>query len=147
MGQRAVPDRDALRGIPGSIPSCSVTCTCSTAKSISAAIATSSPVVTSISPILFRLDPVISLEAATTIRQYEVTVNFSGPASHLTMSYRSDPPLPSSDIIALLALGQTGEESRLRGLPAVQTPGTGATTLLSEPSLRSLAGAFSASLA
>ncbi len=61
----------------------------------------------------FRLDPVISIEAATTIRQYEVTVNFTGPASHLTMSYRSDPPLPSSDIIALLALGQTGEESRL----------------------------------
>jgi len=88
----------------------------------------------------FRLDPVINLEAATTIRQYEVTVNFSGPASHLTMSYRSDPPLPSSDIIALLALGQTGEESRLRGLPAVQTPGTGATTLLSEAISSQLGG-------
>ena len=88
----------------------------------------------------FRLDPVINLEAATTIRQYEVTVNFSGPASHLTMSYRSDPPLPSSDIIALLALGQTGEESRLRGLPAVQSPGTGATTLLSEAISSQLGG-------
>ena len=65
----------------------------------------------------FRLDPVINLEAATTIRQYEVTVNFTGPASHLTMSYRSDPPLPSSDIIALLALGETGEESALRSAP------------------------------
>jgi translocation and assembly module TamB len=88
----------------------------------------------------FRLDPVINLEAATTIRQYEVTVNFSGPASHLTMSYRSDPPLPSSDIIALLALGETGEESRLRGLAAVQTPGTGATTLLSEAISSQLGG-------
>jgi translocation and assembly module TamB len=80
----------------------------------------------------FRLDPVISIEAATTIRQYEVTVNFTGPASRLTMSYRSDPPLPSSDIIALLALGQTGEESRLRGQPTGQTSQSGATTLLSE---------------
>jgi translocation and assembly module TamB len=88
----------------------------------------------------FRLDPVINVEAATTIRQYEVTVNFSGPASHLTMSPRSDPPLPTSDIIALLALGQTGEETRLRGLPAVQTPGTGATTLLSEAISSQLGG-------
>jgi translocation and assembly module TamB len=88
----------------------------------------------------FRLDPVINIEATTTIRQYEVTVNFSGPASHLTMSYRSDPPLPSSDIIALLALGQTGEESQLRGLPTGQTPQSGATTLLSEAISSQLGG-------
>jgi translocation and assembly module TamB len=88
----------------------------------------------------FRLDPVINVEATTTIRQYEVTVNFSGPASRLTMSPRSDPPLPSSDVIALLAMGQTGEETRLRGLPAVQTPGTGATTLLSEAISSQLGG-------
>jgi translocation and assembly module TamB len=88
----------------------------------------------------FRLDPVISLEATTTIRQYEVTVNFTGAASHLTMSYRSDPPLPSSDIIALLALGQTGEESQLRGLPTGQTSQSGATTLLSEAISSQLGG-------
>ncbi len=86
----------------------------------------------------FRLDPVIGIEAATTIRQYEVTVNFTGPASHLTMSYRSDPPLPSSDIIALLALGQTGEESALRN--AGQTSQSGATTLLSEAISSQLGG-------
>jgi len=88
----------------------------------------------------FRLDPVISIEAATTIRQYEVTVNFTGPASHLTMSYRSDPPLPSSDIIALLALGQTGEESRLRNAPTGQASQTGASTLLSEAISSQLGG-------
>ena len=80
----------------------------------------------------FRLDPVVDIEAITTILQYQVTVDFDGPASHLTMSYRSDPPLPSSDIITLLALGTTGEESQLRGATAVQTPEVGATTLLSE---------------
>jgi translocation and assembly module TamB len=88
----------------------------------------------------FRLDPAISIEAVTTIRQYEVTVNFTGPASHLTMSYRSDPPLPSSDIIALLALGQTGEETALRGAPTTQTTQTGATTLLSEAISSQLGG-------
>jgi translocation and assembly module TamB len=88
----------------------------------------------------FRLDPVLNVEAATTIQQYEVTLDFTGPASRLTLAYRSDPPLPSSDIIALLALGQTGEESNLRGPTAVQTPEMGATTLLSEAISSQLGG-------
>ena len=88
----------------------------------------------------FRLDPVMNIEATATIQNYEVTLDFTGPASHLTMSYRSDPPLPSSDIITLLALGQTGEESQLRGAAAVQTPEMGATTLLSEAVSSQLGG-------
>ena len=88
----------------------------------------------------FRLDPVLNVEAVTTIRQYEVTLNFSGPASKLTLAYRSDPPLPSSDIIALLALGRTGEESELRSPTAVQTPELGATTLLTEAISSQLGG-------
>lgn len=89
----------------------------------------------------FRADPVLNVEVGTTIQQYEVTVDFTGPASHLTMAYRSDPPLPSSDIITLLALGQTGEESSLRGgAAAAQTPQLGATTLLSEAISSQLGG-------
>src|SRR5437764_9923956 len=59
----------------------------------------------------FRLDPVLNVEATTTIQQYEITLNFNGPASKLTLAYRSDPPLPTDDIITLLALGQTTAES------------------------------------
>lgn len=89
----------------------------------------------------FRPDPVLNVEVTTNIQQYQVTVDFNGPASHLTMSYRSDPPLPSSDIMSLLALGQTGEESALRGGAAgVQTPQLGATTLLSEAISSQLGG-------
>jgi translocation and assembly module TamB len=88
----------------------------------------------------FRIDPVMNIEATSTIQNYEVTLDFTGPSSHLTMSYRSDPPLPSSDIITLLALGQTGEESQLRGAAPVQTPGMGATTLLSEAVSSQLGG-------
>jgi translocation and assembly module TamB len=89
----------------------------------------------------FRADPVLNVEVSTTIQQYEVTVDFTGPASHLTMSYRSDPPLPSSDIITLLALGQPGGESTLRGgAVAVQSPQLGATTLLSEAISSQLGG-------
>src|SRR5437016_9723995 len=44
----------------------------------------------------FRLDPVLNVEATTTIQQYEITLNFNGPASKLTLAYRSDPPLPAN---------------------------------------------------
>ena len=44
----------------------------------------------------FRLDPVINVEASTTIQQYEITLNFNGPVSKLTLAYRSDPPLPAT---------------------------------------------------
>jgi translocation and assembly module TamB len=87
----------------------------------------------------FRLDPVLNLEATTTIRQYEVTLDFTGPASRLTLAYRSDPPLPSSDIIALLALGQTGEESAQRSATG-QNTGLGASALLSEAISSQLGG-------
>src|ERR1700730_10263772 len=87
----------------------------------------------------FRLDPVLNIEATTTIRQYEVTLDFTGPASRLTLAYRSDPPLPSSDIIALLALGQTGQESAQRTATG-QNTGLGASALLSEAISSQLGG-------
>jgi translocation and assembly module TamB len=80
----------------------------------------------------FRLVPTLNVEALTTIRQYEITLNFSGEADKLTLAYRSDPPLPASDVVALLALGRTGDESELRAPTPVQSPELGATTLLSE---------------
>jgi translocation and assembly module TamB len=91
----------------------------------------------------FRIDPVLNIEATTTIQQYEVALNFNGPASRLTLSYRSDPPLPTSDIIALLALGRTGEESELRTPTPVQSPEVGATTLLSEAISSQIGGRLS----
>ena len=87
----------------------------------------------------FRLDPVVNVEATTTIRQYEVTLDFTGPASRLTLAYRSDPPLPSNDIIGLLALGQTSEESTQRSLTG-QNTGLGASALLSEAISSQLGG-------
>ncbi|HEY2545416.1 MAG TPA: translocation/assembly module TamB domain-containing protein [Candidatus Acidoferrum sp.] len=82
----------------------------------------------------FRLDPVLNVEATTTIQQYEITLNFNGPASKLTLSYRSDPPLPANDIITLLALGQTSSEASIRGggTGATQSATSGATAILSE---------------
>ena len=91
----------------------------------------------------FRLDPVINFEATTNIQQYEITLNFSGTASKLSLSYRSDPPLPGNDIITLLALGQTSSESTMRGGATGQSGGagsSGAAALLSEAISSQLGG-------
>ena len=79
----------------------------------------------------FRLDPELNIEATSTINQYQVTIDFSGRASRLQLNYRSDPPLPDADIIALLALGSPGQESGLRSGPG-GSANYGATALLSE---------------
>ncbi|MGA2095614.1 MAG: translocation/assembly module TamB domain-containing protein [Candidatus Acidiferrum sp.] len=90
----------------------------------------------------FRLDPVLNVEATTTIQQYEITLNFNGPASKLTLAYRSDPPLPANDIITLLALGQTSSEASIRGggTGNSQTASTGASQILSEAVSSQLGG-------
>jgi translocation and assembly module TamB len=88
----------------------------------------------------FQLDPELNIEATSTISQYQVTINFSGRASKLSLSYRSDPPLPDTDIIALLALGSTGEESALRSSGAGGGQNYGATALLSEAISSGLGG-------
>jgi translocation and assembly module TamB len=80
----------------------------------------------------FRLDPVLDLEATTTAQQYNVTIHLSGPGSRLTLNYHSDPPLPSSDIITLLALGRTRESSDLRTGTSSALGDLGAQAVISE---------------
>ena len=87
----------------------------------------------------FRLDPVLNVEATSTISQYQVTIDFSGPASRLSLNYRSDPPLPDSDIIALLALGSPGKERDSVGVRR-RSQNYGATALLSEAISSGLGG-------
>jgi len=55
--------------------------------------------------------PVFDLQASTHVRDYDVTVNLNGPADKLNMTYHSEPPLATADIISLLALGQTQQQS------------------------------------
>lgn len=88
----------------------------------------------------FRLDPVLNVQATTNIQQYEVTLEITGPASKLSLNYRSDPPLPSGDIISLLALGQTTESNAYRGSTSAQTPQSGATSMLTEAISNQLGG-------
>jgi translocation and assembly module TamB len=55
--------------------------------------------------------PNLDLQASTQVRDYDITVNLNGTPDKLKMNWRSEPPLPEADIIALLALGRTQEES------------------------------------
>ena len=62
------------------------------------------------SPVSIR--PVLDLQATTRVRDYDITVSVNGDTSKpLSVKYRSDPPLPEADIVALLAVGQTREQS------------------------------------
>lgn len=53
-----------------------------------------------------KLEPVLDMDLETRVRGVLVTINFTGPLSKLNVSYRSDPPLQSNEIIALLAVGR-----------------------------------------
>jgi translocation and assembly module TamB len=57
------------------------------------------------------IEPRVDLQASTHVRNYDLNVTVTGTPARLTVNYRSEPPLPQSDIIALLALGRTRQES------------------------------------
>jgi len=58
------------------------------------------------------IEPQVNLQATTHVRNYDLDITVTGTPERLTVNYRSEPPLPKSDIIALLALGRTSEESQ-----------------------------------
>jgi translocation and assembly module TamB len=54
-----------------------------------------------------KIEPNINMDLSTQVRGITVDISFSGSLNKLNFSYRSDPPLEASDIIALLAVGRT----------------------------------------
>lgn len=68
------------------------------------------------------IEPVINTEMSARVQGYDITIGLHGtfaPGKNLSMTYRSDPPLSNSDIIALLAFGRT----RSQGLYGASQPG------------------------
>jgi translocation and assembly module TamB len=53
-----------------------------------------------------KIEPIIDMDLETQVRGVVVDISFSGSLSKLNFSYRSDPPLETNDIIALLAVGR-----------------------------------------
>jgi translocation and assembly module TamB len=68
------------------------------------------------------IEPQVNLQATTHVRNYDLDLTVTGTPEHLAVNYRSEPPLPKSDIIALLALGHTSEESEQLQQQSGQVP-------------------------
>ncbi len=74
-----------------------------------------------------RLEPALNMAAETRISDYLITINLAGPYNRMRVSYVSDPPLPTVDIVNLLVLGRpTGP-----GEATPSTPEAGAIAILS----------------
>ncbi len=60
-----------------------------------------------------RIEPLIDLSATAHVEDYDISLGLHGSPQKLSVSYRSDPPLPEADVVSLLALGHTASQQRL----------------------------------
>ena len=87
-----------------------------------------------------KTQPIIDLQATTRVRDYDITVQFRGDATvpnGLKITWQSEPQLPEADVIALLALGRTREESAAAGSAGPFGFGGDASSLLINQALNS----------
>jgi translocation and assembly module TamB len=90
-----------------------------------------------------KIDPILDVDLQTKARGVDVTLTVTGSPSHLGMTYRSDPPLEFSDIVALLATGRTPDDpaAALRGnAPTPSFEQLGASALIGETLATPVAG-------
>ena len=60
-----------------------------------------------------RIEPSIDLNATARVQDYDITLGLHGSPDKMSVTYRSDPPLPEADVVALLALGRTQDQERI----------------------------------
>jgi len=60
-----------------------------------------------------RIEPIIDLSATAHVEDYDISLGLHGSTQKLSVTYRSDPPLPEADVVSLLALGHTANQQRL----------------------------------
>ena len=75
-----------------------------------------------------RIQPAIDLNATARVEDYDITLGLHGTADKLGITYRSDPPLPEADVVALLALGRTQSEQGLYTQQQEQSAGLASST-------------------
>jgi translocation and assembly module TamB len=79
-----------------------------------------------------RIEPILNVEASARVREYDITIGFHGSIDKLNTTYRSEPPLPTADIIALLALGRTREDAVLNPPPQQNFTETASNAILGQ---------------
>jgi translocation and assembly module TamB len=80
----------------------------------------------------FRTETTLTLEADTRIQRYNLTVSLSGPFDRLKINYRSDPPLPTSDIVTLLAFGYARQQEEMSTGSSHPAATVGASAIVSQ---------------
>ena len=88
-----------------------------------------------------KTEAIIDLRLTTRVRDYDITVNLSGDLSKpngLKPTWHSEPPLPEADVINLLALGRTREESAQQA--SSQSLGQATSNLLIGQALNNVVG-------
>ena len=81
-----------------------------------------------------RTEPVLNVLLTTTISQYNLSLTFLGPLDKMQTTYISDPPLPTADIINLIARGQTTQQA------AASPSNFGASSLLAQGAASQVSG-------
>jgi translocation and assembly module TamB len=72
-----------------------------------------------------RIQPNIDLSATARVEDYDINLGLHGTPDKMSVTYRSDPPLPEGDVLALLALGRTQSEQGLYTQQQQQSAGQG----------------------
>jgi len=75
-----------------------------------------------------RIQPSFDLNATARVQDYDITLGLHGTPDKMNVTYRSDPPLPQADVIALLALGRTQSEQGLYTQQQQESAGLSPTT-------------------
>ncbi len=76
--------------------------------------------------------PVLDIEAQTRVQGYNLTVDVTGPADRAKLAYRSVPPLPTAQILSLLALGYAPQQMMMTSTGNQEFGAAGASALLSQ---------------
>ena len=58
-----------------------------------------------------KIEPMLDLEASARVSDYDISIGLHGTTDKLNTTYRSDPPLPTADVFALLAFGRTTDQA------------------------------------
>ena len=74
------------------------------------------------------IEPVLDADLETRVRGFSVNIRITGTPNRLNVSYRSDPPLSSSEILALLTVGRSPDVAQLTGSAMATTADAGTST-------------------
>jgi autotransporter translocation and assembly factor TamB len=96
-----------------------------------------------------RIEPFFDVEAVTNVRvpgqTYRVTVAFAGTSEQLRPTLNADPPLPTSDVLALLFsdVRRTGTQDVAPELRALQNPNQTQTDIITTRATQAITGSLS----